>query len=71
MEITSSINDLLESVSKLPLDDQLMISEIIHKRVIDERRKEIAASIRESKEEYLAGKTGSGSLNDFLDSLDS
>ncbi len=71
MEITSSINDLLESVSKLPLDDQLMISEIIHKRAIEERRKEIAVSIRESKEEYLAGKTGSGSLNDFLDSLDS
>lgn len=71
MEITSSINDLLESVSKLPLDDQLMISEIIHKRAIEERRKEIAASIRESKEEYLAGKTGSGSLDDFLNSLDS
>ena len=35
----SSINDFLESLSKLPLDNQLMISEIIHKRVIEEKKK--------------------------------
>jgi uncharacterized protein (DUF433 family) len=55
----NSINDFLESVSKLSLDDQLMISEIIHKRVIEAKRKEIARSVKESKEEYyglLKGK---------------
>jgi hypothetical protein len=60
------INDFLESVSKLSLDDQLMISQIIHNRVIEAKRKEFANSVKESKEEYFAGKTGRGSTEDFL-----
>ena len=60
------INDFLESVSKLPLDDQLMISQIIHNRVIESKRKEFANSVKESKEEYFAGNTGRGTIEDFL-----
>ena len=67
----NSINDFLESISKLSLDDQLMISEIIHKRVIEAKRKEIAKSVKESKAEYLASKTGRGSVDDFLNDLKS
>lgn len=63
------INDFLESISKLPLDDQMMISEIIHKRVIEAKRKELADSVRDSKEEYLANKTSSGSVADFLNDI--
>ena len=66
----SSINDFLESLSKLPLDDQLMISEIIHKRVIEEKRKELAASVKESKQEYLAKKTKKGSVKDFIKDIE-
>ena len=65
----TSINDFLESISKLSLDDQLMISEIIHKRVIEAKRKELADSIKESKEEYLSNKTGRGSFKDFLNDI--
>ena len=65
----NSINDFLESISKLSLDDQLMISEIIHKRVIEAKRKEIARSVKESKAEYIASKTGRGSVDDFLNDL--
>ena len=67
----TNLNDFLESISKLPLDDQLMISEIIHKRVIEAKRKEIADSVKESKEEYLSSKTGRGSVDDFLNDLKS
>jgi len=66
----NTINDFLESISQLSLDDQLMISEIIHKRVIEERRKELAASVKESKEEYYSGKTRKGSVDDFLKDLE-
>ncbi|MHB1688284.1 MAG: hypothetical protein ACYCVH_13040 [Ignavibacteriaceae bacterium] len=66
MEASNNLNDFLESVSKLPLDDQLMISEIIHKRVIEEKRKKLAESVKESKEEYQANKTKRGSVDDFL-----
>lgn len=56
MENQTSINDLLEKVQKLPLDEQVMISEIIQKRIIEAKRKEIAVSVKESKEEYAAQK---------------
>jgi hypothetical protein len=66
MNTSTNLNDFLESVSKLPLDDQLMISEIIHKRVTEEKRKKLADSNKESKEEYKANKTKRGSVEDFL-----
>ena len=56
MENQTLINDLLEKVLKLPLDGQVMISEIIQKRIIEAKRKEIAVSVKESKEEYAAQK---------------
>ncbi|MHB9011048.1 MAG: hypothetical protein ACYC49_02345 [Ignavibacteriaceae bacterium] len=71
LDSQSNINDFLESLSKLSLDDQLMISEIIHKRVIEEKRKELANSVKESKEEYLSNKTKKGSVEDFLNDLES
>ena len=71
LDSQSNINDFLESLSKLPLDDQLMISEIIHKRVIEEKKKELANSVKESKEEYLSNKTKRGSVEDFLKDLES
>ncbi len=70
MQTQQNINDFLESISKLPLDDQLMISEIIHKRVIEEKRKQLAQSVKESKEEYLSEKTKRGSVEDFLNDLE-
>ena len=71
MQTSKSINDFLESLAKLPLDDQLMISEIIHKRVTELKRKAMAESISESKEEYLSNKTKRGSVDDFLKDLES
>lgn len=69
MNSKSNINDFLESISKLSLDDQLMISEIIYKRVIEEKRKALAESVKESKEEYLAKKTKKGSVKDFINDI--
>ncbi|HOI30211.1 MAG TPA: hypothetical protein PLZ15_10690 [Melioribacteraceae bacterium] len=66
MQTKNIINDFLESVSKLSLEDQLMISNLIYKRVIEERRKEISDTIRESREEYYSGRSGRGSVEDFL-----
>ncbi len=71
MQTSTSLNDLLESVSKLPLDDQLLISEIIHKRVVEEKRKILAESVKESKEEYHSNKTKRGSVSDFVSDLES
>jgi hypothetical protein len=71
MQTKNMINDFLESVSQLSLDDQLMISNIIYKRVIEERRREISDTIKESREEYYSGKSGRGSSEDFLKEIES
>ncbi|MFZ0455978.1 MAG: hypothetical protein WCE54_05795 [Ignavibacteriaceae bacterium] len=70
MQTEQNINDFLESISKLPLDDQLMISEIIHKRVIEEKRKQLAQSVKESEEEYHSGGSKRGSAEDFLKDME-
>jgi len=70
MQSLININEVLEAISKLSLDDQQMISEIIHKRVIEEKRKALAASIKESKKEYYSGKTGRGTTEDFLKDME-
>ena len=69
MQPQLTVNDALESLSTLSLDDQLMVSEILRNRAIEERRREIAESIRISREEYAMGNTEHGSVDDFLASV--
>ena len=71
MQQSSKINDFLESISELSVEDQLILSDIIRKRAIEERRNKLALSIKESEEEYFAGKTRKGNVDDFLTDIDS
>jgi hypothetical protein len=71
MQKKLTFNSVLEAISSLPIEDQYLISEIIRSRVVEERRKLIAKDILVSKVEYNSGKTGSGSVNDFLNEIDS
>ena len=68
--IQLTLDKMLESIALFPLDDQLMISDIIHKRVIEEKRKLLSNSVKESLEEYNAGLTNSGSVSDFLNDVE-
>ena len=70
MQSSNKIGDILESLSELALDDQLMIFEILQKRIIEEKRKELALSVKESKEEYRTNRTRRGSVQDFLKDLE-
>ncbi|MBU2585440.1 MAG: hypothetical protein KKH32_08915 [Bacteroidetes bacterium] len=65
-----TINEILETVSKLKLDDQSMLSEIIRNRVIEAKRDELVKAVRESRAEYSKGLTGHGSVKDFLKELE-
>ena len=71
METTSKINEFLDSLSKLPVEDQLMISKILRSRAIEEKRSQLANAIKVSREEYYKKETGKGSVEDFLRELDS
>ncbi|MCK9212763.1 MAG: hypothetical protein M0P61_18200 [Ignavibacteriaceae bacterium] len=66
----TTLDKMLEAIALFPLDDQLIISDIVHKRVIEEQRKLLANSVKESLQEYNAGLTKSGSVNDFLNDVE-
>lgn len=61
-----TLDKMLETIALFPLDDQLMISDILHQRVVEEKRKLFANSVKESLQEYNAGSVKSGLVNDFL-----
>ncbi len=62
----TTINDALESVSQLSLDDQILLTEIMQKRIIEQRRKELARSVQEGVKEYHEGKTHSGNTDNLM-----
>ncbi|MFA7421283.1 MAG: hypothetical protein WCZ90_16485 [Melioribacteraceae bacterium] len=66
MENIMSFDNMLDNVSKLPADEQLMLAEIIKKRIIEQRRKELAVSVKEGMIEYNSGKAKTGTVDDFL-----
>ena len=70
MEQTRSLDQMLDNMSKMPLDEQLMLAEIIKKRIIEERRKEIAHNVKESIEEYKSGTAKTGTLDDLIKDLE-
>ena len=70
MENIISFNNMLDIVSKLPVEEQWMLAEIIKKRIIEQRRKELANSVKESMEEYNRGQATTGSLDDLIKDLE-
>ncbi len=65
-----SFDNMLDNISKLPADEQLMLAEIIKKRIIEQRRKELAVSVKESMVEYNSGKAKTGTVDDLLRELE-
>lgn len=48
---------LLDAVEKLSLEDQEALVDILHKRTIERRRREIAEEAREALREHAAGQS--------------
>ena len=51
-----TLDQALDAASELPAEQRAMLTEILHKRQLDERRQDIAASARESIEAFRAGQ---------------
>lgn len=55
MEKTLSFGEVLDTVEQLSLEDQEALTDIIRRRIIEQRRAELAKDIREAQEEFKAG----------------
>ena len=64
-----NLDEALDSARQLSLSDKEMLIEILKKQAIEERRKEIAAEVRESRTLYAAGKITPLDSKQIIDEL--
>ena len=67
---TSYFQDVIESVEKLPPEDQMLLVEIIRQRLIELRRKDLIAEVAEAREYYRAGEVQRGTVEEIIRELD-
>jgi hypothetical protein len=63
---SSVFQKAIESVEMLPVDDQLLLVEIIKRRLIEHRRTELVAIVAEARESYQTGNVRRGAAEDLL-----
>ena len=66
MKKTENFAGLLEAAESLPIDAQEELIEILQKRRIEQRRREILKEIRNARSEYKRGRSKSSNSNDIM-----
>lgn len=61
-----TLNTVLSEISDLSLDEKEMVEDILHKRIIEERREEIYSDYQHALKDYKEGKYKSGSVEDLI-----
>jgi hypothetical protein len=63
---TATVGSILEAISVLEPDDQLFVTEVLNKRAIEIRRKQILARAREAEENYKNGNTQTVTVTELM-----
>ncbi len=66
---TSYFQDAIETVEKLPVDDQTLLIEIIRQRLLDQRRSEIEQNAQDTIRSVREGRARFGSVEDLRGDL--
>ncbi|MDJ0902153.1 MAG: hypothetical protein QNJ55_25460 [Xenococcus sp. MO_188.B8] len=69
MATTSKFNEILNQIDNLSYADQEMLIDIVKKRLIENRRDEIADNIKQAHQEYKSGNVVRGSVEDIINEL--
>lgn len=64
-----SLQAAIECVEALSLEDQQLLIELIHKRLIEKRRAEIAKNAAETLKALETGRANCGTVADLMDDL--
>ncbi|ABD42404.1 conserved hypothetical protein [Methanospirillum hungatei JF-1] len=67
---TPKISQILEVIHSLSTDEQEYIEEILHKRLIEQKREKLAREAHEALNEYYSGSCKEGSIKDLWKDLD-
>ena len=63
------LDNLLDGISTLSLQDQELLGNILHKRIIDEKRDVIVADYEEAVKNLEAGNVFTGTADDLFDDI--
>ena len=66
---TSYFQDVIETVEKLPPDNQMLLVEIIRLRLLEKRRMDLVAEVAEARREYQAGEVSRGTMEELMGEL--
>jgi len=66
---TSYFQDVIETVEKLPPEDQMLLVEIIRQRLIEKRRMELITRVAEARQAYRNGDVQRGTVDDLMKEL--
>ena len=64
-----TFQEAIEIVESLPQYQREDLIDILQRRMIEQKRKTLAANIREARAEYQKGKVKSGSVEDLLQDI--
>ena len=70
-ENSSAFQQVIENVEMLPLDEQVLLIEIIRRRVIEQRRADLVSEVAEARQAYEAGDVHRGTVDDLMRELGS
>ena len=69
--MSSDFQRVIECVETLPEEEQVLLIEIIRRRVSEHRRAEIVSEVAEARRAYETGNTQRGTVEDLLSELSS
>ena len=61
---TSCFQEIIDKIESLSLEDQELLLEIVHKRIIEQKRSNLAERIAEAREAYRKGEVRRGTVAD-------
>lgn len=70
METPTLINDILQQIADLTVEDQVLITEILNRRMVELKRNQLLARVKEAEANYQAGRVQAGSVADLMQLTD-
>ena len=56
MPKTQLFGEVLEGIETLSLEDQEILKEILHRRIVERRREELVQDVQQAQQEFRAGE---------------
>jgi hypothetical protein len=66
----SAFQKAIEAVEQLPIDERLVLLDVLRQRIGQTKRQELVAEVAAVREEYRSGNVKFGSVSDLMSELD-